>query len=117
MDKAGVRPATILLKIDNPFDPTNWYDIELAERADDIALHNDGRTVSALVMGLLFAPLLLNGVFFLALRQTFILFHTMMVCGLIVNHIAWSGIFFELFPHAPLETGRASCRESVGRTV
>lgn len=102
MDEAGVRPATILLKIDNPFDPTNWYDIELAERADDIALHNDGRTVSALVMGLLFAPLLLNGVFFLALRQKFILFHTMMVCGLIVNHIAWSGIIFDLFPHATM---------------
>ncbi|MBA4163465.1 MAG: hypothetical protein C0510_02350 [Erythrobacter sp.] len=102
MDDAGVRPETILLKIDNPFDPTNWYDIELAERADDIALHNDGRTVSALVMGLLFAPLLLNGVFFLALRQKFILFHTMMVCGLIVNHIAWSGIIFDLFPHATM---------------
>src|SRR3546814_1534075 len=53
-------------------------------------------------MGLLFAPLLLNGVFFLALRQKFILFHTMMVCGLIVNHIAWSGIIFDLFPHATM---------------
>lgn len=102
MDENGARPATILLAIDNPFDPTNWYDIELAERADDIALHNDGRTISALVMGLLVAPLLLNGVFFLALRQRFILFHTMMVLGLIVNHIAWSGIIFDLFPQATM---------------
>src|SRR3546814_2760317 len=107
MDEAGVRPTAILLKIDNPFDPTNWYDIELAERAEDIALHNDGRAVSALVMGLLFAPLLLNGVFFLALRQKFILFHTMMVCGLLVNPIAWSGIIFDLFPPATMETGSA----------
>ena len=102
MDVNGVRPAAILLAIDNPFDPTNWYDIELAERTVDIQLHNDGRTVSALVMGLLFAPLLLNGVFFLALRQRFILFHTMMVCGLIANHIAWSGIIFDLFPQATM---------------
>lgn len=102
MDEAGVRPATILIKVDNPFDPTNWYDIELAERAHDIALHNSGRITSALVMGLLFAPLLLNGVFFLALRERFILFHTMMVAGLIANHIAWSGIIFDLFPQATM---------------
>jgi len=101
-DEAGVRPTAILLKIDNPFDPTNWYDIELAERAHDIALHHSGRITSALVMGLLFAPLLLNGVFFLALRERFILFHTMMVTGLIANHIAWSGIIFDLFPQATM---------------
>lgn len=94
----GARPRSLLFRIDNPFDPTNWRDIELLDRSTADALDLRSRMISALVLGLLFAPLLLNAVFYLALRQRFILFHSLMVSGLIVNHLAWSGLIFTIAP-------------------
>jgi len=94
----GARPRSLLFRIDNPFDPTNWRDIELLDRSTDAALDLRSRMISALALGLLFAPLLLNAVFYMALRQRFILFHTLMVVGLIVNHLAWSGLIFTIAP-------------------
>lgn len=94
----GARPRTILLNVEDPFDPSNWYDIEVLETTTDRALAEDGRVVSALVAGLLFAPLLLNLVFYSALRQRFILFHTLMVVAIIVNHVFWTGQIFDIVP-------------------
>lgn len=94
----GALPDTLLFRIDNPFDPTNWLDIEILDRTTETAIDLRSRTISAFVLGLLFAPLLLNAVFFVALRQRFILFHSLMVVGLIVNHLAWSGMIFDIMP-------------------
>lgn len=98
----GALPETLLFRIDNPFDPTNWLDIEILERSTEAALDLRSRTISALVLGLLFAPLLLNAVFFAALRQRFILFHSLMVGALIVNHLAWSGMIFDIMPQVDM---------------
>lgn len=98
----GVRPDQLLIRVTRPFDPPNWADLELVSAGHDRALDRRSRMISALVAGLLAAPLLLNLVLFAALRQRFIVFHTLMITALIINHVAWTGLLFDLFPAATM---------------
>lgn len=102
VSRDGQRAETVLIGAANPWDPSNWNDIELVDAGDDLALHERGELVSVLVAGLLFAPLLLDFVFFIVMRQRFILYHSLMVVAIVVNHICWSGQIFDLFPAATL---------------
>ena len=102
VSRDGQFPETVLIGAENPWDPSNWNDIELVDAKADLALHERGEMVSIFVAGLLFAPLLLDFVFFMAMRQRFIFYHSLVVGAILVNHICWSGQIFDLFPSATL---------------
>jgi diguanylate cyclase (GGDEF)-like protein len=102
VSRDGQFPETVLIGAANPWDPSNWNDIELIDAEDDLALHERGALVSVFVLGLLLAPLLLDFVFFIVMRQRFIFYHSLMVVAILVNHICWSGQIFSLFPSATL---------------
>lgn len=97
-DDKGRYPEYIAIGIEKPWDPQNWQDIKILERTLDRQLDQQSRQFSALITGLLFAPILLNFVIFIIIRQRFILYHSLMVVGIMVNHISWTGQIFDIFP-------------------
>ncbi len=97
-DDIGRNPDFIAIGIQKPWDPQNWQDVKILERILDEQLDQESRQYSALITGLLFAPILLNFVIFIIIRQRFILYHTLMVVGIMVNHISWTGQIFDIFP-------------------
>ena len=102
VSRDGQFPETMLIGAANPWDPSNWNDIELVDTRDDLALHKHSELVSVFVAGLLFAPLLLDFMFFIVMRQRFVFYHSLMVVAILVNHFCWSGQIFDLFPSATL---------------
>ena len=97
-DDRGRNPDLIAIGIEKPWDPQNWQDIEILERVLDEKLDQESRQYGALITGLLFAPILLNFVIFIIIRQRFILYHSLMVIGIMINHISWTGQIFDIFP-------------------
>ena len=98
----GQFPETVLISAENPWDPSNWHDIELVDAEYDLALHEQGELVSMLVTGFLLTPLLLSFLFFIMMRQRFVFYHSLIAVAFLVNHICWSGQIFDLFPTATL---------------
>lgn len=101
-DDKGRKPDIAVIGIEKPWDPQNWQDIEILDRETDLELDQYNRQISALFTGLLFAPILLNFVIFIVIRQRFILFHSLMVAAILVNHISWTGQIFTLIPSATM---------------
>ncbi|MEP0190632.1 MAG: diguanylate cyclase [Erythrobacter sp.] len=102
ISRDGQLPQTVLIGAANPWDPSNWNDIELIEAKADLAMHEQSQLIGVLVAGLLFAPLILDLMFFVFMRQRFIFYHSLMTVAFMVNHICWSGLIFDLFPSATL---------------
>lgn len=101
-DNKGRKAQSIAIGIEKPWDPQNWQGIEILERDNDIALNNRNNQFNALFSGLLFAPILLNLVIFVIIKQRFIIYHSLMVVGIMVNHISWSGQLFDIIPSATM---------------
>ncbi len=99
-DDKGQKPELAIIGIERPWDPQNWQDIEVLEKDYDTQLNQNSREISALFSGLLFAPILLNFVIFIVIRQRFILYHSVMILGIMINHISWTGQIFDLIPGA-----------------
>lgn len=99
-EKDGSQPVSVLIGVQDPWEASNWMDIDIVDAKTDLALANDARELSALLLGLLFAPLLLDLVFFLAVRQRFIVYHMVMISAMIVTEIVWTGQIFSIWPSA-----------------
>ena len=91
-------PQTLLIGVSQPWDPANWFDLQIMSGATDAAIHDQTRMLSALFCGLLFAPLMVNFVLFALLRRRFVLFHGGAVTAMLVTQLAWSGLAFDLLP-------------------
>ncbi len=97
-DAQGQVPQTLLIGVSQPWDPANWFDLQIMSGATDAAIHNQTRMLSALFCGLLFAPLMVNLVLFALLRRRFVLFHGIAVVAMLVTQLVWSGLVFDLLP-------------------
>ncbi len=89
---------TILIGVNHPWDPTNWADMELYAGDSAARSHLIHVILAALFSGVLFAPLLLNIVFFTVVRHRFLLFHSLMVACVQTYAVSWSGLVFVLAP-------------------
>ncbi|MEM1133623.1 MAG: diguanylate cyclase [Pseudomonadota bacterium] len=99
---SGERPETLLISVNQPWNPSNLSDVQIWEAQQDIAVSESESLLSALFIGLLFAPLLLNIIFFATLRQRFILFHSLMLVAILGCNLFWTGLIFELAPNATM---------------
>jgi len=97
-DAQGQVPQTLLIGVNKPWDPANWFDLQIMSGATDAAIHDQTRMLSALFCGLLFAPLMVNFVLFALLRRRFVVFHGVAVAAMLVTQLAWSGLAFDLLP-------------------
>jgi len=100
VDDQRRKPVQIIIGVKDPWDPQNWFDLEILEKEDDIRLDQQSREISALITGILLAPLLLNLVFYATIQKRFIVFHTIMTFAVFINHVSWTGQIFNIFSSA-----------------
>lgn len=97
-DAEGNAPQRIYIGIEGSWDPLKWRHVSLMSQAADEAAHHRNMMLSALFIGLMLTPLLMDVIFFTILRRRFVLYHAGMVAAAVVYITTRTGVGFELFP-------------------
>jgi len=97
-DAEGNAPERVYIGIEGSWDPLKWRHVSLMSQAADEVAHHRNMMLSALFIGLMLTPLLMDAIFFSILRKRFILFHAGMVAAAVIYVVTRTGVGFELFP-------------------
>ena len=98
-----ITPATrmVIVRIDKPHSIPLLTEARLARHPEDTARTQLEMLLLALVMGMLILPLLFDVTFYLVLRERFVLFHALMVTGM-MGYVLFAGGLISVFVTLPV---------------